>query len=181
MKLSTRGLALVGLFAAITAVCAQISIPLPFTTVPFTLQVFAVCLAGAILGKKLGAMSQIVYLLIGAVGIPVFAGFSGGLSKIVGTSGGYLLSYPIAAFIIGYVFEKRQDFAFRFISMLFGLAVIYTLGVTQLKFVGNFPWATAFIYGAAPFIVLDIAKAFLATLVASAVIRSLKIGNMLPY
>ena len=181
MRFSTRELVLVGLFAAITAVCAQISIPLPFTTVPFTLQVFAVCLAGAILGKRLGAMSLVIYLLVGAVGVPVFAGFSGGLSKIAGASGGYLLSYPIAAFIIGYVFEKRQDFTVRFIAMLIGLVIIYTLGVTQLKFVGNYPWATAFIYGAAPFIVLDIAKAFLATLVSSAVIRSLRIGNMLPY
>ena len=181
LKHSTRELVLVGLFTAITAVCAQISIPLPFTTVPFTLQVLAVCLSGAILGKRLGALSQIVYLLIGAIGVPVFAGFSGGLSKLVGNTGGYLLSYPIAALIIGYVFEKRKGMILNFLSMLVGLIVIYALGVTQLKFVAGLPWPTAYLYGAAPFIVLDIVKIVIATTVASAVTHTLSINNMLPY
>ena len=181
MKLSTKNLVLVGLFTAVTAVCAQISIPLPFSTVPFTLQVLAVCLSGAILGRKLGAMSQIVYLLVGAIGIPVFAGFSGGISKIVGNTGGYLLAYPIAAFIIGYAFEKKKGFVISFLSMLLAIVVIYVSGVTQLKYIAGFPWATAYLYGAAPFIIFDVIKALLATFVATAVIRSLRINNMLPY
>jgi biotin transport system substrate-specific component len=181
MKLSARELVLVGLFAAITAVCAQISIPLPFTTVPFTLQVLAVCLSGAILGKRLGALSQIVYLLLGAIGIPVFAGFSGGLSKLVGNTGGYLIAFPIAALIIGYVFEKRNGIIVNFLSMLAGLIVIYAIGVTQLKFVAGLPWPTAYVYGAAPFIILDVVKAIIATAVAAAITPALSANNLLPY
>lgn len=181
MKFTTRELVLVGLFAAITAVCAQISIPLPFTTVPFTLQVFAVFLTGAILGKRLGAASMFVYLLIGAVGIPVFASFTGGLSRITGPTGGYLLSYPLVAFLIGSIYEKREDLFSRGLAMLLGIAVVYLIGVTQLKYVAGYPWATAYIYGAAPFIVFDIIKAFAAVIVSQAVIRSLKVSNLLPY
>ncbi len=181
MSFSTRDLVLVGLFAAIIAVCAQISLPLPFTTVPFSLQIFAVFLTGAILGKRLGVLALIVYLLVGAVGIPVFAGFTGGLDRITGATGGYLLSYPIAVYLIGSIYEKSEDFTFRFIGMLLGLIVIYNMGVAQLKYVAGYPWATAYIYGAAPFIVLDLAKALVAVIVSQTIIRSLKANNLLPY
>ena len=89
------------LMAAVTAVAAQITIPLPFSPVPFTLQVLAVILSGLLLGPRHGALSQVVYVLVGAVGVPVFAQFSGGLGVVLGPTGGYILSYPLAAAIAG--------------------------------------------------------------------------------
>src|SRR5215204_6140633 len=89
------------LMAAVTAVAAQIAIPLPFSPVPFTLQVLGVILSGLLLGPRYGALAQAIYLLIGAVGVPVFAQFRGGLGVLLGPTGGYLLSYPIAAAVAG--------------------------------------------------------------------------------
>ena len=94
-------MARVALMAALTAVGAQISIPLPFTPVPFTLQVPMVVLSGLLLGVRYGALSQVVYLLLGAIGLPVFAKFSAGLGIILGPTGGYLVSYPFAAAVAG--------------------------------------------------------------------------------
>src|SRR3712207_7191748 len=87
------------LMAAVTAVAAQISVPL--FAVPFTLQVLAVVLSGLLLGPRYGALAQAIYVLLGAVGVPVFAQFSGGLGRVLGPTGGYLLSYPLAAAIAG--------------------------------------------------------------------------------
>src|SRR5215207_3565682 len=87
------------LMAAVTAVAAQIAIPLE--PVPFTLQVLAVILSGLLLGPRYGALAQAIYVLVGAVGVPVFAQFSGGLGVVLGPTGGYLVSYPIAASVAG--------------------------------------------------------------------------------
>ena len=89
----------VALMAAVTAVAAQIAVPIP--PVPFTLQVLAVILSGLLLGPRYGALAQAIYVLVGAVGVPVFAEFSGGLGVILGPTGGYLVSYPIAAAVAG--------------------------------------------------------------------------------
>src|SRR5829696_7645933 len=85
--------------AAVTAAAAQITIPL--SPVPFTLQVLAVILSGLLLGVRHGALAQAVYVLVGAIGVPVFAGFKGGLGILLGPTGGYLISYPIAAAVAG--------------------------------------------------------------------------------
>src|SRR5215218_2077423 len=87
--------------ALVAAVAAQIAIPLPFSPVPFTLQVLAVILSGLLLGPRYGALAQVVYVLLGAVGVPVFAQFSGGLGVVLGPTGGYILSYPLAAAVAG--------------------------------------------------------------------------------
>ena len=100
MNNKTYDLATMGLMAAVTAIMAQIAIPMP-QGVPMTLQTFAVTLAGIILGSKRGAISMLIYLLLGAVGLPVFSGFRGGLGMLVGPTGGFLISFPIMAFIIG--------------------------------------------------------------------------------
>ena len=100
MNNKTYDLATMGLMAAVTAIMAQIAIPMP-QGVPMTLQTFAVTLAGIILGSKSGAISMLIYLLLGAVGLPVFSGFRGGLGMLVGPTGGFLISFPIMAFIIG--------------------------------------------------------------------------------
>src|ERR671914_471000 len=126
----------VALMAAVTAVAAQIAIPLPFSPVPFTLQVPAVVLSGLLLGPRYGALAQAIYVLVGAVGVPVFAGFKGGLGIIFGDTGGYLLAYPVAAAVAGLAARAARDAPRRralltgFLWGCAGLAVIYALGAT---------------------------------------------------
>ena len=98
---NTKYMALCGLFAALTAICSWISIPLGFTPVPMNLATLAVFLAGGLLGPKYGPLSLTVYALAGAVGIPVFAGFRGGFSVLAGPTGGYVIGYIVAAFVVG--------------------------------------------------------------------------------
>ena len=93
-------------FAAVTAVCAQVSFRLWFSPVPVTLQVLGVLLSGLVLGSRLGALSQISYLAMGAMGLPVFAGFTGGPVAFAGPTGGYLIGFVIGAFAAGWVFER---------------------------------------------------------------------------
>ena len=93
-KFSVRDICYAGLFAAVIAVMAQISIPMPLG-VPMTMQTFAITLAAVVLGSKLSAIATLVYLLLGAVGVPVLANFSGGIDKFVGPTGGFLISFPI--------------------------------------------------------------------------------------
>lgn len=101
----TTYMALCGLFAALMAICSMISIPLGFTPVPVNLATLGVFLAGGLLGKKYGTISLAVYILIGAVGVPVFAGFRGGLSVLAGPTGGYIIGYIAAAFLVGLLTE----------------------------------------------------------------------------
>ena len=162
------------LMAAVTAVAAQIAIPLPFSPVPFTLQVLAVILSGFLLGVRYGALAQAIYLLIGAFGVPVFAQFKGGLGVVLGPTGGYLLSYPIAAAVAGLAANAARSDARRralWMSLLWGcagLAVIYAFGVTWLVVVTRLPIAVALAQGVAPFVILDLIKVALAALVAVA-------------
>ena len=102
----TANLALCGLFAAITAVCSYVSIPLGFTPVPVNLATLAVFLAGGILGSRYGTISLAVYTLLGAAGIPVFSEFRGGLGVLAGPTGGYIIGYIAAAFLTGLIVEK---------------------------------------------------------------------------
>jgi biotin transport system substrate-specific component len=160
------------LMAAVTAVAAQITIPI--SPVPFTLQVLAVILSGLLLGPRYGALAQAIYVLIGAVGVPVFAQFKGGLGVILGPTGGYLLSYPIAAAVAGLAANAARSDARRralWTSLLWGcasLAVIYAFGATWLAVVTRLPFTVALAQGVAPFVIFDLIKVVLAALVAVA-------------
>jgi biotin transport system substrate-specific component len=170
----TATMARVALMAALTAIGAQIAIPLPFTPVPFTLQVPMVVLSGLLLGVRHGALAQLVYLLVGAVGIPVFAQFSGGLGVLVGPTGGYLISYPLAAAIAGLAAGAvlRAPRSRALISAnafgLVALAVIYAVGATWLALQSNLSPGAALTAGVLPFVPFDVVKVVLAALVAAA-------------
>src|SRR5918997_4341816 len=126
-SLSVATMTRAALMAAVTAVAAQISVPL--FAVPFTLQVLAVILSGLLLGPRYGALSQAIYLLVGAVGVPVFAPFLGGLAVILGPTGGYLVSYPVAAAVAGLAARtardasRRRALSYSFLWGCAGLAV----------------------------------------------------------
>jgi biotin transport system substrate-specific component len=160
------------LMAAVTAVAAQIAVPI--FPVPFTLQVLAVVLCGLLLGGRYGALAQIIYLLVGAIGVPVFAEFRGGLGVLLGPTGGYLLSYPVAAAVAGLAAPAARSATRRralFSSFLLGcvaLAVIYALGAVWLSVVTELPLAVAAYSGVLIFVPFDLIKVALAALVAVA-------------
>ncbi len=106
---SVREICYSGLFAAVIAIMAQISIPMP-GGVPMAMQTFAITLAAVVLGAKLSTVSSVIYLLLGAVGVPVLANFSGGFDKFIGPTGGFLISFPLMAFIIGWGADHRHAF-----------------------------------------------------------------------
>jgi biotin transport system substrate-specific component len=170
---SASAITRVALMAAVTAVAAQIAIPL--FPVPFTLQVLAVILSGLLLGPRYGALAQAVYVLVGAVGVPVFAEFSGGLGRILGPTGGYLVSYPIAAAVSGLAAPAVASAARRralWIGSLWGcagLVVIYAFGVTWLAAVTKLPFVAALAQGVLIFVPFDLIKVALAALAAVAV------------
>ena len=170
--MSVAAMSRAALMAAVTAVAAQISVPL--FAVPFTLQVLAVILSGLLLGPRYGALSQAIYVLVGAVGVPVFAQFSGGLAVILGPTGGYLVSYPVAAAVAGLAARAARDASRRralwtsFVWGCAGLAVIYAVGATWLSVVTDLPLAVAVAQGVLIFVPFDLIKVALAALVAVA-------------
>lgn len=164
----------VALMAAVTAVAAQIAIPVPFSPVPFTLQVLAVVLAGLLLGPRYGALAMGVYLLIGAVGVPVFSEFRGGLGHVLGPTGGYLVSYPLAAAAAGLAANtaasapRNRALAVSFLWGVVALVVVYAVGATWLSFVTGISIAVAIAQGVLPFVIFDLVKIGLAALVGTA-------------
>ena len=161
------------LVAALTAAAAQISIPLPFTPVPFTLQPMVVLLGGAALGSRLGMASQIVYLLAGIAGLPVFAAspvLPQGVWRLLGPTGGYLMSYPIAAFVAGWLAERRFDrrYITSVVAMGAGLAIVFACGVVWLAAFAR-PAAAgldvALRTGLYPFVLVDVLKILVAAAV----------------
>ena len=133
MKISTKTMVSVGMFAAVLSVLSVLTIPMP-SGVPLTLQTFAMALCGYALGAKRGTAAVALYLLLGAVGMPVFAGMTGGVSRFVGPTGGFLWGFLFLAALCG--FAKEQKFpAVRILLSLLGLALCHLLGVVQYSVV----------------------------------------------
>ena len=159
---------------ALTAAAAQVSVPLPFTAVPFTFQPMVVLLGGLALGSRLGTTSQVLYLAAGIVGLPVFAASATlppGALRLLGPTGGYLMAYPFAAFVVGYLAERGFDrrYLTAVVAMLVGLAVVYACGVVWLGMFahtatgnGAIGLQSAVITGVLPFVLGDVAKLLLA-------------------
>ena len=162
LKLGERAGA-VALVVALTAVAAQISIPLPFTPVPFTFQPMVVLVGAMALGARLGMTSQLMYLALGIAGLPVFAASATlppGVGRLFGPTGGYLMAYPFAAFLCGWLAERGWDrrYVTSLAAMLAGLAVIYAGGVAwRLALMRSFDLAVA--TSVLPFLVPDFVKA----------------------
>jgi len=125
-----KPLVFAALFAALTAAVAPFKIPLGFTPVPITLQTLVVLMSGAMLGPYYGALSMILYIVVGALGLPVFAGGGSGIGALLGPTGGYLFSYFIAAFAIGKVLQmrKKPKYVDYVVAMIVGTIIIYVLG-----------------------------------------------------
>lgn len=162
-KFSVKEMCYVALFTAIIVVMAQISIPLPMG-VPLTMQTFAITLAAVVLGARLSTYSTVIYVLLGAIGVPVLANFSGGLDKFVGPTGGFLISFPIMAFIIGYGVEHKKMFKGAFVVFLIlGTVANYVVGVAMFCALTSSSIATGVTACVVPFIPTAIIKAVLAS------------------
>jgi biotin transport system substrate-specific component len=150
----------VAVFAVLTALSARLALPLPGTPVPFTFQPLVVMLAGALLGARAGAASQMLYLTAGAVGLPVFAA-GGGALYLLGPTGGYLLAYPLAAFVTGALMSR--GLLRVVLALLAGLVTIYAGGVAWLALLGSM--SAALVMGLQPFLLADLVKVGLAAVI----------------
>lgn len=159
-------------FVVALAAASQVAIPLPGTPVPITLQPMVVVLAGMMLGPTLGAASMVLYLGIGAAGVPVFAPVGApGIARFFGPTGGYLIAYPAAAVIAGLLAQRFPTLAGRWVAALLGIAVLFVGGLAQLAILTG-SVGSAIALGVTPFVVLDVAKAFVAALIARPRMRS---------
>ena len=180
MRISVKSLIMAAMFAALTAIGALISIPIG--PVPITLQDMIPMLAGLILGAETGALSQLVYILIGLIGLPVFAGGTGGIHSVFSVSFGYLIGFVLAAFVMGKVSSKigKITFVKAFILCIIGTIVIYAIGIPYLYLlINNFlgkkiTIAYAMKVGFIVFIPGDIIKAIFAAIFASRIVPLLK-------
>ena len=158
-----RDTLLVLAFSLVTALSAQIAVPLPFSPVPLTGQTFGVLLTGALLGPRLGALALLLYLAEGACGLPFFAGGTFGFARFAGPTGGYLAAYPLAAALVGWLAARGWDRRplTMLAVMLLGSLVIFSLGAAWLAyFVGGA--SHALMLGVLPFLPGDAIKALLA-------------------
>lgn len=176
-KITTADIVVVALSTAIIAVCSWISIPL---TVPITLQTFAVFAVAGLFGAKRGTLSVLVYILLGAIGVPVLAGMQGGFDKIIGSTGGYILGFIFIALIVGLVSDKfNRKLVPLAIAMLLGLLVCYVFGTAWFMFVyarstGPVGLGTVMGWCVIPFILPDCAKIVCALIVSNRVGKYVK-------
>lgn len=160
---STKIMILIAFFAALTGVLSQIAIPIP--PVPINLAMFSVFLAGSLLGSKYGALSQLIYVLLGAIGLPVFSSFSSGIGIIVGPTGGYIIGYIVAAWVTGWIISKigRKHVAL-IIAITTGLLLCYTLGTSWFMFITKTSLLQSLTLCVFPFLIGDAIKIIVASI-----------------
>ncbi|MDR1509083.1 MAG: biotin transporter BioY [Synergistaceae bacterium] len=171
--LSTKDICFTGIFTAMMIVMAQISIPMPLG-VPMTMQTFAVSLAGVMLGAKRGAMAAALYVLLGTAGLPVFANFSGGLGIVLGPTGGFIISFPVMAALIGLGAGKGAHCLI--IGLAAGTAVNSAAGMAMFSAVTGRGLGVAFSACVLPFIPTAVIKAFAAGMLGSKIRERLTVS-----
>lgn len=184
MKFSVRAICFTGMFAAVTAVLSILAIPTPWG-VPFTLQTFSVALCGYVLGWKYGTASTALYVLLGLVGVPVYAGMKAGLGVLFGPTGGYLFGFILMTLLCGLAQEcfdkakRRLPAAGLLISIsVLGLACCHIPGIIQLKFVMDMEWGAAAMAGSVPYLLKDVLSVAGAYLVAIGVRKGLAAADI---
>lgn len=178
MKNELHELVFAAMFAAVISVLSQFTIPLG--AIPLTLQTFAVGFAVTLLGKKTGTISVGVYLLLGLIGLPVFAGGSAGFGVLFGPTGGFLIGFLFNAFVTGWLIEKRPfNFTWSILANIVGAFITLFFGTVWLKLSGGMDWSTALMAGFVPFILPGIIKAaaagYLGTLIEKRLPKKLQL------
>ena len=176
-KGSTYQYVVAAIGSAIIAILAQVTIPLPL--IPITGQTLAIGLVVTILGMKLGVLSVIVYILVGAVGMPVFSGMSGGFGVLVGPTGGYIIGFLPSALLMGLYMRKFGiTISHAIVANLIAMVITLAFGTVWLKIVANLTWTAAFMGGVAPFIIVGVIKAVLAAWFGVIVRRRLETAHL---
>ena len=179
-RLRTLDMAYIALFAVLMAVCAWITVPLPKPLVQFTLQTFAMFMALTTLGGRRGLYAMVVYLLLGAVGVPVFSGFRGGLGVLLDTTGGYIIGFAAAALVYWLLTAKLGDsLPVKIAACVLGLSVCYAFGtawflVLYARTTGPIGVTTALSWCVLPYIVPDLLKLALAVVLSGRIKKFLK-------
>ena len=165
-KIRTKQMVLIALMTAVTCVLGPLSIPLPFSPVPISLTNFAIFLAIFVLGMKSGTISFIIYLLLGAIGVPVFSSFRGGLQVLAGPTGGYLIGFIFLALIMGFALDHFvRKLVPTFIGMIIGMAVCYAFGTVWLAKLLSLSFKEGLMMGVIPYLAGDAAKIIIAAIV----------------
>lgn len=165
-KIRTKQMVLIALMTAVTCVLGPLSIPLPFSPVPISLTNFAIFLAIFVLGMKNGTISFIIYLLLGAIGVPVFSSFRGGLQVLAGPTGGYLIGFIFLALIMGFALEHfDRKLVPTIIGMIIGMAVCYAFGTVWLAKLLSLSFKEGLMMGVIPYLAGDAAKIIIAAIV----------------
>lgn len=168
-----------GLFAALIAVLGLVSIPLPISPVPISGQSLAIMLAGSILKPRQAAFSVLTFLLIGAAGVPVFAGGTGGIGVIVGPRGGYLIGFLLGAIVISLLRGSTNSvWRLSLANITGGIVIVYIMGALWLSFVTGMGLEKAVMAGVLPFIPGDLCKVFVASVIGVAVNRQLRTARV---
>lgn len=176
---SLKNMIFASLFCAITIVTSYIIIPLPFSPVPVTAQTLSVMLAGNLLPAKTGFFSMVLYIFMGLIGLPVFSGGKSGIAALIGPTGGYIISWPIAVFVMGLVLERvKVDFSrLLLINILFGVLLVDFIGIIYLSFSTNISLLHGFTIGVLPFLIGDITKAVMSAIIALAIRKNVVLLN----
>lgn len=165
-KIKTKQMVLIALMTAVTCVLGPLSIPLPFSPVPISLTNFAIFLAIFVLGMKNGTISFIIYLLLGAVGVPVFSSFRGGLQVLAGPTGGYLIGFIFLALIMGFALDHfDRKLVPTIIGMIIGMAICYAFGTVWLAKLLSLSFKEGLMMGVIPYLPGDAAKIIIAAIV----------------
>ena len=165
-KIRTKQMVLIALMTAVTCVLGPLSIPLPFSPVPISLTNFAIFLAIFVLGMKSGTISFIIYLMLGAVGFPVFSSFRGGFQVLAGPTGGYLIGFIFLALIMGFALDHfDRKLVPTIIGMIIGMAVCYAFGTVWLAKLLSLSFKEGLMMGVIPYLPGDAAKIIIAAIV----------------
>ena len=165
-KIRTKQMVLIALMTAVTCVLGPLSIPLPFSPVPISLTNFAIFLAIFVLGMKSGTISFIIYLLLGAVGVPVFSSFRGGFQVLAVPTGGYLIGFIFRALIMGFALDHfDRKLVPTIIGMIIGMAVCYAFGTVWLAKLLSLSFKEGLMMGVIPYLAGDAAKIIIAAIV----------------
>lgn len=178
-RISTKSMIMVGMFTAVLAVLSQIAIPMP-SGVPVTLQTFAVALTGTVLGWKLGAAAALIYLLLGAVGVPVFSQMSGELGILLGKTGGFIFGFIFMALLCGLGAAQKKK-ALTGVFGAAGLLVCHILGVLQFMFLTQMPFWESALLVSVPYLLKDAISVILAFVLGEILRRALNAANVLTY
>lgn len=174
-KTRTKTMTIISLITAILCILGPITLPIPVSPVPISLVTFAIYISIYVLGMKRGAVSCVLYLLIGLIGLPVFSGFTGGIGKLLGPTGGYMLGYVFMAVICGFFIDKwATKRVLHIIGMVLGTIVCYLFGTIWLSIQAEMSFYAALGVGVLPFIMGDMIKIVAASIAGPMIRKRLK-------